>query len=954
MAFRSVAVTTVDGNVTVNAPAGLTVGDVLLLACSNDTGTGFGTTPTGLTLLSGPTTFGIDGQTIALYGCIWDGTQSLSFSPGTSADNIYVATAWSGRVTSSLASSVAVTTTTPASTSTSIALTGATSAAGDDIAAFSMPDPASHTGLTQTPPAGYTEPSGADVNVGFSAVDFAYKENVSSGSTGTLTFTASASVEYSGWVVRLAIGTGPNITSQPSSTQVAVGSTATYSVTASASGGGTLSYQWQLNGTNVSTGSGGTTSSYTTGALGLSDSGGSYTCIVTETGGSNAGSATTTAAIGYVGIVRVAVSTTVYTATGTPTTIAPGWPTTAGISSSVGKVLLIIGMKPATSGAGTVTTPSSPWSLLGNIQGAGGYTAGGASAADTGNCDLYVYSADDPGTTSGSLSVTVNVGATNGVAWATMLRYSAPSGSTFSLAMATGSDTSAGNVSITFGSDPGVTANDYVVGAMCIPTDVTTPSQFSAEAFSQTGVTFGTVFEIGEPDSSNNNDIGGFIVDVPISSGTSSAAPTMTATAGGTTTNVRGPGVFVRLRATTGGSTFTPTISGDTAAVTDSETTSLEYLRTPTGDTASVTDGASVEVTKGANDTAAVSDATSTALEYGRLPSDTAAVSDGAALALEYLRVLSDTAAVTDALAEEAQYLRSASDTASLTDSITAGLSRETDVSVSDSASVTDSLAEETQYLRSGSDTLAASDTSTTSTEFGRAASDTVAASDAVAVGFELGRSVSDSSTLTDAAATASAYERLPSDSVVVAETLATETSYVRPVSDTVASTDAVDAQLVTPSTLNVSVSDSLAVTDSETSETAYDRSASDAASVTDQTAVSSEASRVSSDSVAVGDAISRETSVTRSSSDAATASDVLLTWADYARLAGDVADVVDAVEAFIVAPFINVNVTDVVATTDATRVMQAVPDFATDPRRTAVTSFESRTATTNYENRTF
>jgi hypothetical protein len=350
---------------------------------------------------------------------------------------------------------------------------------------------------------------------------------------------------------------GPTISSQPSDTQVASGATASFSVTASASGGGSLSYQWKLNGTNVSTGSGGTTSSYTTGSLALSDSGGLYSCDVTETGGSSPGTTTTTSATLTVGIARIAVGTTAYTATGTPTTIAPAWPTTAILAGSVGKVLLIIGMKPATSGAGSVTTPSSPWSLLGNIQAAGGYTAGGASAADTGNCDLYVYSADDPGTTAGTLSVTVNVGATNGVAWAKMLRYSAPSGTTFSLAMATGSDTSAGNVSIAFGSDPGVAAGDYCVGAMCIPTDVTTPAQFSAEAFSQTGVTFGTVTEIEEQDSSNNFDIGGFIVDALATAGPSSASPTMTATAGGTTTNVRGPGVFVRLRAASSGVTGT-------------------------------------------------------------------------------------------------------------------------------------------------------------------------------------------------------------------------------------------------------------------------------------------------------------------------------------------------------------------------------------------------------------
>jgi hypothetical protein len=71
------------------------------------------------------------------------------------------------------------------------------------------------------------------------------------------------------------------ISSQPSSQTVKVGQTATFSVTAVASAG-SLSYQWQLNGSNIS---GATSSSYTTGTLGVGDSG-AYTCIVTDSYGS--------------------------------------------------------------------------------------------------------------------------------------------------------------------------------------------------------------------------------------------------------------------------------------------------------------------------------------------------------------------------------------------------------------------------------------------------------------------------------------------------------------------------------------------------------------------------------------------------------------------------------------------------------------------------------------------
>lgn len=375
------------------------------------------------------------------------------------------------------------------------------------------------------------------------------KKYVTSGTVQATFTSASGTKRNSTIVVALREAAGPTITSQPVTAHVAIGATASFSVTAATSGGGTITaYQWKLNGTNVSTGSGGTTASYTTAALALADDGGSYTCEVTETGGSNDGTKASSAALARVGVLLVASSTAVYTGTGTPTTIAPTWPTTAIAAGDVGKVVLVIGMKPATSGAGTVTTPAG-WTLVGNIQAAGGYTGGSASLADAGNCDLYVYSIDDPGTITGSVTVTLNVGATNGVAWATMHRYSAPSGAAFALALATGSDTSAGSVSLAFATDPGVALGDRILAAMCIPTDVTTPAQFSAQAFTQTGVTFGTVTEIQEPDTGNNFDLGGFLVDAVATAGPSSAAPTMTATAGGTTTNVRGPGTFLRLRA---------------------------------------------------------------------------------------------------------------------------------------------------------------------------------------------------------------------------------------------------------------------------------------------------------------------------------------------------------------------------------------------------------------------
>jgi hypothetical protein len=236
-----------------------------------------------------------------------------------------------------------------------------------------------------------------------------------------------------------------------------------------------------------------------------------------------------------------AAGTAVYSASG-GTSVAPTYP--GGITTRSALVLLV-GQKPSTANSGSVTTPTG-WTLQTSLIGAGGYAT--TLGADTGNTNIYVYTKDSvSGSETGALNVTVG---TNNVCWGVILRVEADVPVTWSYGATTGSQTVGGNVSVTFSADPGVAGGDYAIVGMCIPTDVSTPAQFSAEALSQTGITYGTVSEVIELDSTTGNDIGGFIVQAPVSSGTSSAAPSLTATAGGTNTNVRGPLAFLRLRAT--------------------------------------------------------------------------------------------------------------------------------------------------------------------------------------------------------------------------------------------------------------------------------------------------------------------------------------------------------------------------------------------------------------------
>ena len=237
--------------------------------------------------------------------------------------------------------------------------------------------------------------------------------------------------------------------------------------------------------------------------------------------------------------------TVAYSASG-GTSVSPAYPPSI-LTTDV--VVLFVGQKPSTANGGTVTTPTG-WTLQDSLTAAGGY--GTTLGADTGNTNLFAYTWDAPvaGQT-GNLAVTLG---TNGVAWAFMVRI--PSGGeAHSYGSADGSQTTAptAGTPFTVALTNGATATDFQAGdiaiwAMCIPTDVTTPSQFSAQSVTATGVTFGTAVELREPDSTTGNDIGGYSAYAVATSGSSTTAPSVTVTAAGTTTNVRGPVVMLRLR----------------------------------------------------------------------------------------------------------------------------------------------------------------------------------------------------------------------------------------------------------------------------------------------------------------------------------------------------------------------------------------------------------------------
>jgi hypothetical protein len=228
------------------------------------------------------------------------------------------------------------------------------------------------------------------------------------------------------------------------------------------------------------------------------------------------------------------------------TSVAPAYP--SGVLAT-DQLVMFVGMKPSTANGGTLTAPTG-WTIRDSLTAAGGY--GTTLGADTGNTNLWVLTKDT--VTAGLTgSVTVTIGGNN-VSWAFIVRVPT-SGGTISYGTADGqrttTPTSPMSIALTNGaSATNFTAGDIALWAMCIPTDVTTPSQFSAQSITATGATFNTAVELNEPDSTTGNDIGGYSAYATVASGSSTTAPTVTSTLGGTLTNVRGPVVLLRLHET--------------------------------------------------------------------------------------------------------------------------------------------------------------------------------------------------------------------------------------------------------------------------------------------------------------------------------------------------------------------------------------------------------------------
>jgi outer membrane protein OmpA-like peptidoglycan-associated protein len=117
----------------------------------------------------------------------------------------------------------------------------------------------------------------------------------------------------------------PTISSHPSSSTKTVGDSLSLSVTATASDGGTLSYQWSKGGANIS---GANSATYLIPSVVLSDAG-SFTVVVTNTAGSN----TPTSVTSNAAVVTVAAAPSAPSPS-TPSSNAPAATTPAATTPS--------------------------------------------------------------------------------------------------------------------------------------------------------------------------------------------------------------------------------------------------------------------------------------------------------------------------------------------------------------------------------------------------------------------------------------------------------------------------------------------------------------------------------------------------------------------------------------------------------------------------------------------
>jgi hypothetical protein len=232
--------------------------------------------------------------------------------------------------------------------------------------------------------------------------------------------------------------------------------------------------------------------------------------------------------------------TVVYSASADATSISPSYP--SGMSAGQA-VVLLVGFHPSTDAVATITTPAG-FTLQGNRV----YNAGGSTGVDVNWPQIATFTKDlVTGSESGALALTIG---NCSVAWAVLIRVPKLAGSAAAYAYVDGRDSTGGDLTTDTAFNGGdinlaATVGDMVIFAASIPTNAAT---FSAQALSESGLTFGTAVELVEAASAVGNHIGGFVAYASVTAGAANALPTASATVGGTATNAKAAISMLRIR----------------------------------------------------------------------------------------------------------------------------------------------------------------------------------------------------------------------------------------------------------------------------------------------------------------------------------------------------------------------------------------------------------------------
>lgn len=288
MAFRSAATNSgTAASPTVNAPSGVTDGDIVLICLSQDDNTGGGSvTCSGFTALYDVETATPDGRLTVLWKVASsEGSSYTVTRPNTTGDWHIASLAYSGRAASIDQSSTANETSSGSSPVTVTATTITPTADNADVVwVGGTAIPATGT-TTWTAPSTYNNRADVADDDKFSGLlvcDITQTSATATGSvSGTMTY-AFGTARGIGVIFSLLLA-GPNITDQPDDVTATLPNpgSATFSITAT--GTGTLHYQWKKNGSNVGTDS----NSYTASGLAMADDKSIITCVVSDDAGSS-------------------------------------------------------------------------------------------------------------------------------------------------------------------------------------------------------------------------------------------------------------------------------------------------------------------------------------------------------------------------------------------------------------------------------------------------------------------------------------------------------------------------------------------------------------------------------------------------------------------------------------------------------------------------------------------